>query len=178
MDEAISLDLDGKPKLRARIVRGAVGAARTGWADTVRAGLKIADPHSKQAGDFWAFNATNLDGHLPEMHARVCPRPGKSFHTNHRRPILQLVQGTCGVHDLLTAPCDERRYRRCGLRAEHASCAGNFRQVMAPFLGSVDCVMSKPWIDSVVALSACPPEFNPVARWYPADLQVDIHEAA
>ena len=115
-------------------------AGPTGW----RAGqfLKIVDPHGKQAGDFWAFNAANLDEHLSAMHTRVwvnrlCPRPGESFHTNHRRPILQLVQDTCGVHDLLTAPCDEHRYRLYGVQGEHASCAGNFRQVMAPYLGSV-----------------------------------------
>ncbi len=140
MDEAIELDLNGKLTLRARLVRGAVVAARTGWADTVRAGefLKIVDPHGKQAGDFWAFNAANPDEHLSAMHTRVwvnrlCPRPGESFHTNHRRPILQLVQDTCGVHDLLTAPCDEHRYRLYGVQGEHASCAGNFRQVMAPY---------------------------------------------
>ncbi len=107
MDEAISLDLNGKLTLRLRLVRGAVVAARTGWADT----------------RVWAN--------------RLCPPPGESFHTNHRRPILQLVQDTCGVHDLLTAPCDEHRYRLYGVQEEHASCAGNFRQVMAPFLGSV-----------------------------------------
>ena len=112
MDEAISLDLNGKLTLRARLVRGAVAAAGTGWADTVRAGqfLKIIDPHGKQAGDFWAFNSANLDEHLSAMHTRVwvnrlCPRPGESFHSNHRRPILQPVQDTCGV------------------QGEHASCS-------------------------------------------------------
>jgi uncharacterized protein YcgI (DUF1989 family) len=121
----------------------------------------------------------------------------------------QLVQDTCGVHDLLTAPCGGRRYRLCGVQGEHASCAGSFRQVMTPFLCRVrtipqpvnlvmdagvfpdgrvdtsdnpsqpgDCVMFKAWIDGVVGLFACPQEFNPVAGWYPTDLHVDIHEAA
>ncbi len=216
MDETVSLDLNGKLTLRLRLVRDAVVAARTGWADTVRTGqfLKIVDPCGKQAGDFWAFNAKNPDEHLSAMHTRVwinrlCPRPGESFHTNHRRPILQLVQDTCGVHDLLTAPCDEHRYRLYGVQEEHASCAGNFRKVTAPFLGSVryipqpvnlfmnvgvcpdgrvetgdnpskagDCVVFKAWTDSIVALSACPQEFNPVAGWYPTDLHVGIYEAA
>ena len=59
MDEAIALDLNGKLTLRLRLVRGAVVAARTGWADRLGAGqfLKIVDPNGKQAGDFWAFNA-------------------------------------------------------------------------------------------------------------------------
>ena len=41
-----------------------------------------------------------------------------------------------------------------------------------------DCVVFKAWIDSVVVLSACPQEFNPVAGWYPTDLHVGIYEAA
>lgn len=129
MDEAIAFDLNGKLSLRLRLVRDAVLAARTGWADTLRAGefLKIVDPNGKQAGDFWAFNAAN----------RLCPRQGESFHNNHRRPILQLVQDTCGVHDPLTAPCDEHRYRLYSVQGEHASCTSNFRQVMAAYLGSV-----------------------------------------
>ena len=39
-----------------------------------------------------------------------------------------------------------------------------------------DCVVFKAWIDSIVALSACPQEFNPVAGWYPTDLHVGIYE--
>ena len=216
MDETLALDLNGKLTLRLRLVRQAVVTARTGWADRLGAGqyLKIVDPCGKQAGDFWAFNAANLDEHLSAMHTRVwvnrlCPRPGESFHTNHRRPILQLVHDTCGVHDLLTAPCDEHRYRLYGVQGEHASCTGNFRQVMAPYLGDKpfvpqpvnlfmqvavlpdgrvetgdcpstagDCVVFKAWIDTIVALSACPQEFNPVAGWYPTDLHIGIYEAA
>jgi uncharacterized protein YcgI (DUF1989 family) len=41
-----------------------------------------------------------------------------------------------------------------------------------------DCVVFKAWIDSIVALSACPQEFNPVAGWYRTDLHVGIYEAA
>jgi len=43
MDEALSLDLNGKLRPRLRLVRGTVVAARTGWADTLAAGqfLKI-----------------------------------------------------------------------------------------------------------------------------------------
>ena len=216
MDEEIAVDLNGKLTLKLRLVRSAVVVARTGWADRLDTGqfLKIVVPHGKQAGDFWAFNAADPQEHLSAMHTRVwvnrlCPQPGESFHTNHRRPILQLVQDTCGVHDLLTAPCDEHSYRLYGLQGEHASCAGNFRHVMTPFLGVVpfipqpvnlfmrvevspdgrvetgdnpskpgDCVVFKAWIDCIVALSACPQEFNPVAGWYPTDLHVGIYEVA
>ena len=145
MDERIDIDLNGKLALPLRLLRTSVVEARTGWSDRLAAGqfLKIVDPRGKQAGDFWAFNAADPSEHLSAMHTRVwvnrlCPVPGESFHTNYtnyRRPILQLVQDTCGVHDLLTAPCDEHRYRLYGVQGPHASCAGNFRSVMLPVLG-------------------------------------------
>ncbi len=204
MDEAISLDQNGKLPPCAQLVRGMVVAARAGWADTVRAGqfLKILDQHGKRAGDFRAFNAANLDERPSAMHRRVwvnrlCPRPCESYHTKPRRPILP------------SAPCDEHRYQLYGIQREHANCSCNFRRMMAPFLGDVrripqpislfmnvgvfsdgrvetggnpskpgDCVVFKAWVDTVVALSACPQDFNPVADWYPSDLHAGIYEAA
>ncbi len=216
MADRVEIDLNGKRRLALDGVHQAVVAARTGWAMVLRAGqfLRITDPCGKQAGDFWAFNAADPDEHLSAMHTRVwvnrlCPRPGESFHSSHRRPILQLVADTCGVHDLLTAACDSHRYRLYGVQGEHPSCVGNLRQAVAPLIpgrlfvpqpvnlfmnvqvfpdGRVetgenpsrpgDHVILKAWIDCIVALSACPQEFNPVAGWYPSDLLVDVLEPA
>ncbi len=216
MPERLEVDLNGKRRLPLVLVHSQIVAATTGWAETVHAGqyLRIVDPCGKQAGDFWAFNAADPDEHLSAMHTRVwvnrlCPRPGESFHTNQRRPILQLMEDTCGVHDLLTAACDEHRYRLYGVQGDHPSCTQNFRRAMAPFVpgklfvpqpvnlfmnvmvlpdGRVetgecpskpgDRVMFKAWIDCIVALSACPQEFNPVAGWYPTDLHLGIYETA
>jgi uncharacterized protein YcgI (DUF1989 family) len=166
MDEVISLDLNAKLTLRLRSVRGAVVAARTGW----------------------------------------CRRRA-------RRPIPQDCRSVRQAGGRLlafdAANTDEHRYRLYGVQEEHASCAGDFRKVMAPFLGSVrlipqpanlfmsvgvfpdgrvetgdhpskpgDCVVFRAWTDSIVALSVCPQEFNPVAGRYPTDLHVGIYGAA
>jgi uncharacterized protein YcgI (DUF1989 family) len=216
MSDTIEVDLNGKRQLTLRCIESGVIAAKTGWSGRLGAGrfLKITDICGKQAADFWAFNAGDLDEHLSAMHTRVwvnklCPGLGESFHTNHRRPILQLVEDTCGVHDLLTAACDEHRYRLYGVQSDHPSCAGNLRQAMKPYAagrihipqpvnffmkvgvfpdGRVetgpnpskpgDSVLLKAWIDCVVAISACPQEFNPVAGWYPTELGVAIYEPA
>jgi uncharacterized protein YcgI (DUF1989 family) len=216
MSETLEVDLNGKRRLQLHLVQSVVVAAKTGWAERLMAGqfLRITDPFGKQAGDFWAFNAADPDEHLSAMHTRVwvnrlCPRPGESFHTNHRRPILQLIEDSCGVHDLLTAACDEHRYRLYGVQGDHPSCAGNLRAAVAPFIsgklfipqpvnlfmnvavlpdGRVetgenpskpgDHVTFRAWIDCIVALSACPQEFNPVAGWYPSDLNAAIYEVA
>jgi uncharacterized protein YcgI (DUF1989 family) len=216
MQELFEVDLNGKKRLPLRLVEEFVIAAMTGWSYRLRAGqfLKITDSMGKQAADFWAFNAVDLDEHLSAMHTRVwvnklCPGLGESFHSNHRRPILQLIADTCGVHDLLTASCDEHRYRLYGVQGDHPSCAGNLRAAMKPYLpGKVfipqpvnffmnvtvfpdgrvetganpskagDYVVLKAWIDTVVVISACPQEFNPVAGWYPSDLHAAVYEAA
>lgn len=107
------VDLNGKRQLRLETVASFVIPPQRGWAQDLRANqfIKVEDPRGRQCGDFWAFNKADLTEHLSAMHTRVwvnklCPVPGESFHTNHRRPILQVIEDTCGVHDLLTAACD------------------------------------------------------------------------
>jgi uncharacterized protein len=213
----LAVDLNGKRTLPLRPLYSHVIPAKTGWAGELKAGqfIKVTDPCGKQAADFWAFNANDFDEHLSAMHTRVwvnklCPALGESFHTNYRRPILQLVADTCRVHDLMTAACDEHRYRLYGVQGDHPSCAGNLRAAMMshfkttrfyvpqPFNmfmnvpigadGSVmnsenpskpgDYVVLKAWIDCIVAISACPQEFNNAAGWYPTEIAVDILEPA
>ena len=141
---------------------------------------------------------------------KLCPTVGESFHSNHRRPILQVIADTCGRHDLLTAACDEHRYRLYGLKGHHRSCAENLREVMEPYFGTTrfyvpqpfnifadipigpdgsvvngpapskpgDYIVMKAWTDLIVAISACPQEFNPIAGWYPSEISVEIMEPA
>ena len=42
---------------------------------------------------------------------RLIPRAGDKLLTNKRRPILTVMEDTCGVHDLLIAACDVYRYQ-------------------------------------------------------------------
>ena len=97
MSEIFPVDLNGKKSLALRAIKSEVIAAMTGWSGRLAAGqyIRVTDPCGKQAADFWAFNAADLDEHLSAMHTRVwvnklCPGPGESFHSNHRRPILRM----------------------------------------------------------------------------------------
>jgi uncharacterized protein YcgI (DUF1989 family) len=146
------LDLNGKSTLALGAIHSTVIPPTMGWAGLVKAGqyIRITDPRGKQCADFWAFNAANIEEHLSSMHTRVwvnklCPVPGESFHSNHRRPILQLVADTCGVHDLLTAACDEHRYRLYGVEGHHRSCAGNLREAMEPYFGAERFYVPQPF---------------------------------
>ncbi|MCW5771206.1 MAG: urea carboxylase-associated family protein [Rhodospirillaceae bacterium] len=213
----IDVDLNGKKSLALAPVANIEIPAKGHWAGMLKAGqfIRITDPCGKQAADFWAFNAADLDEHLSAAHTRVwvnrlCPLPGESFHSNRRRPMLQLIADTCGVHDLLTPACDEHRYRLYGAPPGHPSCAGNLQLAVARWFegrafaapqsvnlfmycpvgadGSVvngpnpskpgDHLILKAWMDCLIAISACPQEFNNAAGWYPTEIQVDILEPA
>lgn len=211
------VDLNGKMIMQLRPVETHIIPPMMGWAGLVKAGqfVKVLDPRGRQCADFWAFNSEDFDEHLSAMHTRVwvnklCPTVGESFHSNCRRPILQVIADTCGCHDLLTAACDEHRYRLYGLQGHHRSCASNLREVMEPYLGTTrfyvpqpfnifadipigpdgsvvngpapskpgDYIVMKAWMDLIVAISACPQEFNPIAGWYPSEISVEIMEPA
>ena len=51
---------------------------------------------------------------------KIIPKIGDALLTNHRRPILTLVEDTSGgVHDTLIAACDQVSVRVAGLRGHH-----------------------------------------------------------
>lgn len=138
MGDGIEIDLNGKKTLALNVKKTLPIAPKSGIATKLKAGdyFMIEDPNGRQAVDFWAFNAANIDECLSAEHTRVWvnrlfPKLGESFHTNHRRPIVQLVADTCGVHDMLTAACDSHRYRLYGVQDDHPSCAGNLQKTMA-----------------------------------------------
>ena len=78
---------------------------------------------------------------------------GDSFVTNHRRPILTLVEDTSGcAHDTLMAPCDPHRYGLLGVKGHHDNCRDNLHAALAE-LGltipatppSLNLFMNIPW---------------------------------
>ena len=79
--------------------------------------VTIVQTEGHQVGDLVAFNGDDLTEFLSPSHTRRCLNairltPGASLFTNHREPILDLVEDTVGVHDFLAPACDPYRYRR------------------------------------------------------------------
>jgi uncharacterized protein len=106
--------------------------ARTGIAFSVAAGdqIKIIDLQGQQPADFWAFYEDDLNEYLSAPHTRIglmrlMPRPGEAFLTNHRRPIIRVLEDPVPVHDFLSAACDPWRYEELGHKGWHASCQEN-----------------------------------------------------
>jgi uncharacterized protein len=100
--------------------------------------IRIVNTHGQQVVDTWAFNARDLTEfmsmeHLRAALQRIMPRPGDPLVTNHRRPILSLVEDSSpGIHDTLIAACDIHRYRGLGCTGYHDNCTDNLSEAMAP----------------------------------------------
>jgi len=103
----------------------------------MRAGerVTIAQTEGHQVGDFIAFNAADLTEFLSTSHTRRCLNRymigrGHALFTNHREPIVEIVEDTVGVHDIMAAACDPYRYRRDFGVENHRSCRMNFVEAL------------------------------------------------
>ena len=104
----------------------------------MRAGQRvtITQTRGNQVGDFIAFNAADLTEFLSPAHTRRCINrylvgKGHTLYTNHREPIVEIIEDTVGVHDILAAACDPYRYRRDFGVENHRSCRMNFVEALA-----------------------------------------------
>jgi uncharacterized protein len=93
--------------------------------------IKVINTHGEQVVDTWAFNRADLTEFMSMEHSRagmlhIIPRVGDSLLTNHRRPILTLMEDTSGgVHDTMMAACDIYRYQGFGVTEYHDNCTDN-----------------------------------------------------
>ncbi|MSP82353.1 MAG: urea carboxylase-associated family protein [Alphaproteobacteria bacterium] len=107
--------------------------ARTGRGFAVDRGdlVRITDLQGAQPVDFWAFNRDNVTEYLSCEHTkpsieRLYPRRGDAAYTNHRRPIVRMLEDNSpGQHDMQFAACDRYRYLELGAKLPHASCTDN-----------------------------------------------------
>jgi uncharacterized protein YcgI (DUF1989 family) len=112
--------------------------ARKGKAAFVAKGqtIKVINTHGEQVVDTWAFNRADLTEFMSMEHSRagmqrMIPKPGDALLTNHRRPILTVLEDTSGgIHDTLMAACDIYRYQGFGVTHYHDNCTDNLAQGM------------------------------------------------
>ena len=107
--------------------------ARRGRATPVRKGqhVRVVNTFGTQVVDTWAFCSDDLTEFMSMEHSRTWAlklilEVGDSFVTNHRRPILTIVEDTSpGIHDTLLAACDAERYELLGCTEYHDNCTDN-----------------------------------------------------
>ena len=110
--------------------------ARRGKAAYVAAGqvVRMINTHGEQVVDTWAFNRHDMTEFMSMEHSRatmqrLIPRVGDALLTNHRRPILTVLEDTSGgIHDTLMAACDRYRYQELGCTEYHDNCTDNLAQ--------------------------------------------------
>lgn len=126
--------------------------ARKGKAAFVEMGqqIKVVNTHGQQVVDTWAFRRADLGEFMSMEHSRtslggIMARVGDSMVTNHRRPILKVVEDTTpGIHDTLLAACDRYRYELLGCTTYHDNCTDNLAAGLAE-LGLTPPETPSPW---------------------------------
>lgn len=99
--------------------------------------LEILNPEAPQICDFFAFSREDIREHLSPAHTRsangrIYLRRGDTLWTVLRQPMFELIEDTCGQHDMTIPACDPERYRIDFGLDDHRSCRMNLAEVMAP----------------------------------------------
>lgn len=100
--------------------------------------VTVEDVEGRQIGDFVAFNAEDPTEWLSPSHTRVALmsmrlRPGARLVTSRRRPILEVVADTAGVHDFSVPACDPTRYEVFFGIQGHRNCQENLAEALARY---------------------------------------------
>lgn len=105
--------------------------------------LQIIDVEGQQCSDFMAFSASALDlgreamidsTATRSMVRRAYPGPGllDKFFDADMRPLMRVVQDTCGRHDTFGLACTARGYEERGFPG-HINCSDNISGAVAPY---------------------------------------------
>ena len=187
---------------------------------TVKAGeyIQIIDVDGRQCSDFQAFSRRKLDqGNEQALDATITrsliglanPIPGlpsKAFDLE-MEPLVEVIQDTCGRHDVFMTACNSRYYADMGYPG-HVNCTDNFNAVLGefeigqrkgwealnyfyntniddanqiyfdePWSRPGDYVMMRALTDLVCVASACPCDIDAANGWNPTDIHVRVYAA-
>jgi uncharacterized protein len=98
--------------------------------------IEIITVAGQQICDFFAFNAADIDEQLSPPHIRteirrVTLKIGDILSSRFRNPMFEIIEDTCGTHDILIPPCDPRTYEKRFNLKNHRSCLTNLAEMMA-----------------------------------------------
>ena len=194
--------------------------AGTARAYTLDAGetVQIIDAEGQQCSDFQALRRRGLDGGREliidgtatrSMVRGAYPAPGllDKFFDAEMRPLLRVLQDTCGRHDTFGLACTARGYEERGFPG-HVNCSDNIAEALAPhgvarrsawpainFFWNTwidahhqilteeshsrpgDYVAMQALDDLVCVSTACPDDIDPINGWNPTDVHIRIYKA-
>ena len=194
--------------------------AATAESFTVKKGeyIQIIDVSGRQCSDFQAFAQAKLDkGVELALDATITrsliglanPVPGlpaKAFDLE-MEPLVEIIQDTCGRHDVFLTACNSRYYDDMGYPG-HVNCTDNFNASLSqfdikkrkgweainyfyntaiddanqiyfdePWSRPGDYVMMRALTDLVCVASACPCDIDAANGWNPTDIHVRTYKA-
>ncbi len=187
---------------------------------TVKEGeyIQIIDVAGRQCSDFQAFSMRKLDkGKQLALDATITrtllglanPIPGipaKAFDLE-MEPLVEVIQDTCGRHDVFLTACNSRYYDDMGYPG-HVNCTDNFNAALdafsitgrkgwealnyfyntnvddqnqiyfdEPWSRPGDYVLMRALTDLVCVTSACPCDIDAANGWNPTDIHVRTYKA-
>ena len=103
--------------------------------------LVVVDPTGGQVSDLFCFNAADhgewlSSGRTIDYSDTVYVTTGHRLFSNRSRPMLTIVEDTCGLHDFLLTPCSQQTFDLLYPEFEgayHPSCHENLSKGLAPF---------------------------------------------
>ncbi len=188
----------------------------TAIAYCVKAGqyIQIVNVEGSQCADFLAFAGAGFRGELDGATTRTLnglamPRAGLhgKYFSQEMRPLVEVIQDTCGRHDSFLLACTDDYYADQGYPG-HASCTTNFNlnlhsYKIAPRRGwpavnfffntevqndgaivsgeswarPGDYVLMRAATDLLCATSSCADDIDPVNGWNPTPIHVRVYDA-
>lgn len=180
--------------------------------------IQIIDVAGRQCSDFQAFSRRKLDkGNVRSLDPTVTrsligmanPVPGlpsKAF-DHEMEALVEVIQDTCGRHDVFMTACNSRYYADMGYPG-HVNCTDNFNSVLGefeiaqrkgwealnyfyntnvddqnqiyfdePWSRPGDYVLMRALTDLVCVASACPCDIDAANGWNPTDIHVRTYKA-
>ena len=194
--------------------------AATAESFTVKKGeyIQIIDVSGRQCSDFQAFSLAKLDkGKELALDATITrtltglsnPVPGipAKAYDIEMEPLVEIIQDTCGRHDVFLTACNSRYYDDMGYPG-HVNCSDNFNAALDPFAIQSrkgwealnyfyntniddanqiyfdepwsrpgDYVMMRALTDILCVASACPCDIDAANGWVPTDIHVRTYKA-
>jgi len=132
--------VDRERPVQGHIIEDTIVAARSPWSARIGFGqhLRLIDLEGQQAVDFLCFNAANPGEryHAPntiKIPKRIYLGRGSILRSSLARPMMTIVEDTCGRHDTIFGCCsfevDRVRYGRTNAE----SCQRNFERELAKY---------------------------------------------
>ena len=138
-------------------------APQTGTGFALRRGqtLTVVDPTGGQVSDLFAVAADDHDewlssGRSIDYANRIYLTTGDRLYSNRSRPMLTIVEDSCGRHDFLLTPCSQETFDLLYPELDggaHPSCFDNLVLGLAPFdvdpdrIGTTFNIFMNVWTD-------------------------------